>query len=179
MFQSLRPNSQLYIFYKGDTPRLERAFVINQPIVKPKYQVPATFGSNEMVVDLSVKINGQTINYNGLPANLDIADTCTNGESIVVADNKEAMNAEILSMKQKSIDIINSIDFHKNMIGCCDTILAELNPEYAEKRQQQDEINTLKNQINDMAQQISELMKTNRSLVDHFNGGHRNENVGN
>lgn len=170
MFQSLRPNSQVYIFYKGDNPRLEKGFVVNSPIVRPKYTVPANFGqSSEKVVDLTIKIAGQNCNFSGLPAELDIADSYSNGESIVVSDNKEAMNAEILSLKQKSIDIVNSIEFHKSLITNCDTILTDLNPEFAEKKARDDEIKQLKDQMNDLTAQMSDLMAANRSLIEKLN----------
>lgn len=69
MFQSLRQNSQVYIFHKGNTPELEIGMVVSTPIVHPKYPIPQQFGqSQEMVVDLTVKVNNTTINYNGLPA---------------------------------------------------------------------------------------------------------------
>lgn len=81
-----------------------------------------------------VKIKDVIVNYNGLPAQLDIADSYSNGESIVISDNKEAMNSEILNYKQKSLDAINSVDTHKGIIVGCDNILNTLNPEYAEKK---------------------------------------------
>lgn len=166
MFQSLRPNSQIYVFYKGENPRLERGYVVNQPTVRPKYQVPASFGQNETVVDIVIKVGGSTINFNSLPSNVDMADSFSNGESIVVSDSREAMNAEILSIKQKSNDIINSIEYHKKLINICDSMLSELNPEFAEKRAQQDEINTLRAQMNEMTARMNDLMETNRSLIE-------------
>lgn len=166
MFQSLRPNSQIYVFYKGDNPRLERGYVVSQPTVRPKYQVPASFGQNETVVDMVIKVGSTTINFNSLPSNVDVADSFSNGESIVVSDSREAMNAEILSIKQKSNDIISSIDYHKKLINICDTMLSELNPEFAEKRAQQDEINTLRAQMNEMTARMNDLMETNRSLIE-------------
>lgn len=166
MFQSVRPNSTIYVFHKGESPRLEIGYVVNAPIIKPKYQVPPTFGQQEMVVDLVVKVNGQNVNYTGLPAQLDVSDSYSNGEQIVIADNKEAMNAELLSIKQKSIDIINSVDMHKKMLSNCDQILADLNPEFKEKQQQQQEISDLRNQVNEMARNISELMAANKSLIE-------------
>ena len=169
MFQSIRPNSQLYIFHKGENPRLEVGQVINTPITKPKYQVPPTFGQpQEMVVDLSVKINGQTFNYSGIPANLDIADSFSNGENIVISDSREAMNAEILSIKQKSVDAINSVDFHRNMISKCDSILSDLNPEFAEKQAQREEIDSLKAQMSEMSKNIGDLMESNRRLIEQL-----------
>lgn len=81
-----------------------------------------------------MKTANQTLNYNGLPANLEIADSFSNGENVVVSDNRDAMNAEILNYKQKSVDAINSIDSHKNIVNSCEEILNSLNPEYAEKK---------------------------------------------
>lgn len=166
MFQSVRPNSQIYIFHKGDNPRLEIGYVSSQPVSRPKYQVPPTFGQpQEMVVDLNVKINGQIVNFTNIPAQTDISDSFSNGESIVISDSKEAMNAEILSLKQKSIDIINSVDFHKNLISNCDVILSELNPEFAEKQAQKNEIDLLKSKMDEMTKNLNEIMETNRLLV--------------
>ena len=167
MFQSVRPNSQIYIFHKTDKPYLEIGQVISQPITKPKYSMPTTFGQqHEFVTDISVKVNGQTVNYNGLPAQQDIADTFSNGESIVVADSREAINSEVFSSKQKSLDIINSKPYHEGLVVIYDKILTELNPEYAEKQSQKEEIDTLKNQVGEMSKNVSELMKTNALLVE-------------
>ena len=158
MFQSLRQNSQIYIFHKGNNPMLEIGQVTNVPISRPKYAVPATFGQpQEMVVDLTVKVNNQMVNYTGLPASLDIADSYSNGESIVISDSREAMNAEVLSYKQKSVDTLNSIDYHKEVVAKCDEILNSLNPEYAEKKQQQGEIMTLKSQMAEVTKNLSTL----------------------
>ena len=134
----------------------------------PKYPVQPMFGQpQEMVVDIVVKVNNQDITYQKIPANLDIADF--NNSNIVLSDNREAMNSEISSLKQKSIAIINSIDFHKEMISNCDKILSELNPEFAEKQQQQLEINSLKTQMGEMAKSITELMSMNKKLISQLN----------
>jgi len=122
-----------------------------------------------MVVDLTVKVNNQIVNYNGLPANLDIADSFSNGESIVITDSREAMNAEILSYKQKSVDTINSVDFHKKVIAGCDDILNSLNPEYAEKKQQQDEISTLKTQMSEVSTSLAALTEMIKTLTGKEN----------
>ena len=149
MFQSVIPNSPIYVFHKGDNPRLETGYVVNQPIPKPKYQMPNAFGQpQELVVDLVIKLNDITVNMNAIPAQLDIADSYSNGENLVISDSREAMNSEILSLKQKSIDIINSVPYHKNLIITYDKLLSDFNPEMAEKQAQQKEISELKAQLN-------------------------------
>lgn len=162
MFQSLRQNSPIYVFHKGGQPALEVGTVTNVPVTKPKFSnspIPQYGQPQEMIVDLVVKINDRIVNYNGIPAHSDAADTYSNGENIVVADSREAMNAEIFSYKQRSIDIINSVDQHKNIIASCDNILNDLNPEYAEKQQQQAELAQLKNQVANMAESMQKLIE--------------------
>ena len=76
MFQAVRQNSPIYILYKSENPRLEIGYSTNQAMPRPKYQVPPTFGTpQETVVDLTIKVNGKTINCNALPSTTDIADT--------------------------------------------------------------------------------------------------------
>lgn len=170
MFQSVRPNSPIYVLHKGDNPRLETGYVVNQPIPKPKYQMPTTFGHpQEMVVDLVIKLNDTPINLSSIPANLDIADSYSNGENIVISDSREAMNAEIISLKQKSIDVINSKPFHESLVKQYEKILADFNPEVAEKQAQQQEIASLKNQM----EEIKSLLMKQLNKENHY------ENVGN
>lgn len=115
MFQSLRTNSSVYIFHKGAEPYMEIGYVSSVSSPRPKYQVPPVFGQQqETVVDIVVKVGDSTVNYNNLPSQADVADSSSNGESIVISSSKDAMNAEILSLKQKSTDIINSFEFTRN-----------------------------------------------------------------
>jgi cell division protein FtsB len=75
------------------------------------------------------------------------------------------MNSEIMSLKQKSVDAINNINFHQQVVTTCDKILSDLNPEFAEKQQQQAEINELKSQVGDLTREISNLMQMNKDLI--------------
>ena len=175
MFQSVRPNSPIYIFHKGDNPRLETGYVVNQPIPKPKYVIPNNFGQpQELVVDLIVKIGDITYNLNSLPAQLDISDSYSNGENLVVSDSRDAMNSELISLKQKSLDVINSKPYHESLITVYDKILTDFNPEMAEKQAQQQEIAELKNQMSEMSKSMALLIEQLKHKEDK-----NNANVGN
>lgn len=167
MFQSLRQNSQIFILHKGDKPYIETGYITSVSQVKPKYGLPPVFGQQQdMVVDITARINGNVINYNSLPANSDIADTFNGADSIIITDNKEAMNSEILALKQKSMDIISSVDQHKSLIIAYNDILNDINPEYAEKQQQQTEINLLKSQMQDVSTTLSSLTQLIKELKE-------------
>jgi len=174
MFQSVRPNSPIYVLHKGDVIRLETGYVVNQPIPKPKYQIPRTIGApQEFIVDLIVKLGDTTVNYNSLPAQSDISDSFSNGESIVISDSRDAMNAEIMSSKQKSLDIINSVDYHNRLIEQYDKLLSDFNPEMAEKQAQQQEIASLRMQIDQMSKNMALLVEQLKNNSKH------EQNVGN
>lgn len=163
MFQNLRQSSQLYILHKAGEPVLDTGTVVSVTPPMPKYGIPPVYGQpQEMVVDLVVKVNGQDITYQKLPASADIADFGANG--VVISDSKEAMNAEVVNLKTRSQDTINSVGFHEKVIESCNRILEGLNPEFAQRQAQQAEINDLK-------EQVSELVKLNKSLMERLNSG--------
>lgn len=137
---------------------------------KPKYPSPAQFTQYpqmEMVVDLVVNIGGQSTNLQGLPAGSDIADFGQNG-NIVVSCSRDAMNGELSTLRQKSTDILNSIEYHRNMIASCDRMLNVLNPEFAAKQQQEQEIDMMKKQMASMTQSMNTLMQMNQRLMEQL-----------
>ena len=163
MFQNLRSGNQVFILHKDGHPSMEIGSIVSVSMPVPKYQVPPVFGqAQEMVVDLVVKVNNVDTTYQKLPATADIADFGVSG--VVISTSRDAMNAEVMSLKNKSIDAINSVDFHKGVIEGCDVILAGLNPEFAERQQQQAEINDLK-------AQMAELIKINKDLMSRLDPG--------
>lgn len=173
MFQSLRPNNQIFILHK-DKPVLETGTIISVSVPTPKYPVQPMFGQpQEMVVDIIAKVNNQDVTYQKIPASSDVADFGNN--SIVLSDNKEAMNSEIMCLKQRSIDVVNSIDYHKSVITECDKLLNSLNPDLAEKQAQKERIDSLESQI-------ASLMEMNKKLMERFGGEtpkmDNNENLG-
>ena len=89
-----------------------------------------------MVVDVA-NVNGQQL-FQKLSANKDIEDSLIN--KLTIATNRDAMNAEVSALKQRSIDHINSVEYHQSVILGCDKILETLNPEFGEKVRRDKEI---------------------------------------
>lgn len=121
----------------------------------------------EMVVDVVANINGQNTTFQNLPSGSDIADFGQNG-NLVVSCSRDAMNNEISMIKQKRLDRVNSRDYDLSVIASCDEMLTMINPEFAEKQRQEQEINTLKAQMSDMSKNMSELMELNKQLMQQL-----------
>lgn len=158
MFSNLRINSQLYILHRDTTPYIEIGQVISVSQPRPKFQTGNYITPQEQVVDIVVNINGNNITLQSLPANLDIADQGTINGSLFISTSRDAMNTEINSMRQKSLDIINSVENHKKTVQDCELLLQRLNPEFAEQKQQKQEIDMLKTQVSEMMNGMKELM---------------------
>lgn len=154
-FSNLRSGNQLYILHKDSVPTIEIGKVISISQVSPKY---GNMYSPEMVVDISANVNGQPTNFQKLPALGDIADF---GNNIVLSCNKDAMSSEVTSMKQRSVDIINSVELHQNIIKGCDEILTQLNPEIKEKQRQEEENKVLRDELNQLKDMFKEFLKVN------------------
>lgn len=158
MFSNLRTNSQIYILHKDSTPYFEVGQVVSVSQPVPKFPVQNFMQPQELVVDIVVKVNGNDITLQKLPANLDVADQGTSSGAIVITTSREAMNAEIDSLRQKSLSIINSVEYHQKIVQDCEILLQRLNPEFAEQKQQKQEIDTLKQQMSEMMNGMKELM---------------------
>lgn len=156
MFQSARVNQAIYILYKEAVPRLEVGSItqVTQPVVKfptvPQYGQP-----QEQVVDIFANVNGAQRQFQQLPANKESADFGTG--NVFVTVNRDAMNAEIGNLKNESIGIINRVDEERQKIVKYDEILMQLNPEFAEKQRQEQELTTLKNQMAQMTQSYANM----------------------
>ena len=153
-FQNLRNNHQIYILHKDTIPTLEIGKVTHISLPVPKYGNASMY--NDLVLDITADVEGKPINFQKIPANNEIADF---GNNIVITTTKDAMNNELVSMKQRSLDIINSVEQHQSIISGCDEILQMLNPEIAEKQKQEQENRQLREEINSLKEMFQEFLK--------------------
>ena len=152
-FQNLRNNHQIYILHRDIPPTLEIGKVTNVTLPVPKYGTNSMY--NDLVLDITVDVNGNSMNFQKIPANSEIADF---GNNIVISTDKQAMNSEVTSIKQKSLDIINSKEQNEVIVQGCDEILEKLNPEIAEKQRQEQENKALREEINSLKEMFSEFI---------------------
>ena len=157
-FQNLRNNHQIYILKKDVIPTLEIGKVTTVSAPVPKYGNTSMY--NDLIIDITADIDGKITSFQKIPANSEIADF---GNNIVIATSKDAMNNEVVSMKQRSLDILNSVEQHQSIIKGCDEILQMLNPEIAEQQRQEQENKALREEINSLKEMFSEFINQFKS----------------
>ena len=158
MFQGLRQQNLIYVLEKGEELSLKVGQVVSVSNPQPKYNhfsTPNAFGSQpEMVVDVKVKIGEETIDFKQLGATQSIA----NSGNIVVSDSKEAMSAEVEGLLRNSRQIIDSIPYHEKVVATCDTMLRELNPQFAKEKEQEEKIGMLEERMGDIDGKLEKVL---------------------
>lgn len=135
---------------------LEVGEVVNvtppQPMYNTQYQ--GGFNPPRICVDIEVTANGKVINLQKLTADATIDDK--NG--IIVAENRDAILNEIEVLSKNSQRIIESCDYHNEIVTKCNALVAELNPQLKREAEQAREINDLRQQLSDIKGMLADVL---------------------
>ena len=161
MFSTLRQNSPIYVLDKKDSPVLKKGII---ETVSPQRSRTGSFYGQpmDMIVDIRVNIDGTSQEFKNIPASLSIA----NDGNIVISETKEAMSTEVDSMLSISKQILESIDYHKDVIEKCEQILKDLNPQFAKDKLQEEKINSLESRIGGVENTLGDIKDMLSKVLD-------------
>lgn len=166
MFSGVRQGSLFYILEKGEEFNLKIGQVVSVSNPQPKYSnftAQSVYTQPEMVVDVKVKIGEDTIDFKQLGANVNIA----NSGNVVVSDSKEAMSMEVESLLRNSKQIVDSISYHEKVINSCDSMLRELNPQFAKEKEQEEKIDALEEKMGGIENTLNQMMGLLSDAIGH------------
>lgn len=157
MFSSARQGNLFYILNKGEKPTVKIGQVVSVSTPQPKFPTQFNamqpFQQTEMLVDVQVKCGDETIDFQKLPANGEVFAY----NNAIVSDKKEAILSEIEGMLQSSKQIIESVPYHQSVMENCNSILRELNPQFAKEKQQEEEIGALKSEVKSLKGDLGDI----------------------
>ena len=161
MFSTLRQNRPIYVLDKKDSPVLKKGII---ETVSPQRSRTGSFYGQpmDMIVDIRVNIDGTSQEFKNIPANLSIA----NDGNIVISETKEAMSTEVDSMLSISKQILESVDYHKDVIEKCEQILKDLNPQFAKDKFQEEKINSLESRIGGVENTLGDIKDMLSKVLD-------------
>ena len=152
MFSTLRQNSPIYILDKKGSPVLKKGVV--ESVGPQRSKSGSLYGQPlDMVVDIVVNVDGSKEEFKNIPANLNIA----NDGNLVISESKEAMSTEVDSMLSISKQILESVDYHQEVIKKCEQILKDLNPQFAKDKLQEEKINSLEERIGGVENTLGDI----------------------
>ena len=152
MFSTLRQNSPIYILDKKGSPVLKKGIIES---VSPQRSRTGSFYGQplDMVVDITINIDGTKEEFKNIPASLNIA----NDGNLVISESKEAMSTEVDSMLSISKQILESVDYHQEVIKKCEQILKDLNPQFAKDKLQEEKINSLEERMGGVEDTLGDI----------------------
>lgn len=148
MFSALRQGSVLYILEKGEHPTLKIGQIVSISQPNNNYLL------NNSTIDINVKTNEESMDFKNVPS----SHSVTNYNNVIIAETKELMSNEVDSILQNSKNIINSVDYHTNLINSCEEILKELNPRFAKEKERDEDIINLKTKIGGIETKMDKIL---------------------
>ena len=152
MFSNLSKGSVLYGLDNKEGVKLFTATIDKVTLPYPR-SMQNTFGQlPEMVVDITVNMDGDRREFKQVPSNNAIADFGPN--TVVLSDSKDSLVNYVRSLRQSSKNIIESCARHQELIPQYDKVLEELNPELVNENA----VRELRQQVGSLQSQLAEAL---------------------
>lgn len=82
----------------------------------------------------------------------------TYANNLVLSTDRDGILRDVESMKNQSLEIVNSVEKHKATVDSCDKILEEWNPAFAEKKEQDKRISGLEEKVEGIGKMLSDFI---------------------
>lgn len=151
MFSALNQGSLVYILDKTDKLNYSIGEVVGTTI--PQF---ATDGTNQMVMNVKVKIGDVTTDFNNIPSNSSIV-TYKGGKTII-AETKQQIQAEVESILHKANYTLEHIEDIKVEAEQAENILKSIDTNYAKDKARDEEIASLKDKVSGVESKLDKIL---------------------
>ena len=160
LFKDIKQNYPVYILDKQDLSVIQGKAT---SVSFPRMDMNPKIGKTEMVVDVTIEVNGKTGTYT-IPENLSV----TYAGNLVLSTDKQGLSGEIESMKNNAEQILASVDRQKEILNKASSLLAELNPVYREKQETEKRFGVIETQVSEVKKSVDEIKDLVTSFLKEF-----------
>ena len=151
MFSALNQGSLVYILDKTDKLKYSIGEVVGTTI--PQF---STDGTNQMVMNIKVKVGDVTTDFNNIPSNSSIV-TYKGGKTII-AETKQQIQAEVESILHKANYTLEHIEDIKVEAEQAENILKSIDTNYAKDKARDEEIASLKDKVSGVESKLDKIL---------------------
>ena len=151
MFSALNQGSLVYILDKTDKLKYSIGEVVGTTI--PQF---ATDGTNQMVMNIKVKVCDIITDFNNIPSNSSIV-TYKGGKTII-AETKQQIQAEVESILHKANYTLEHIEDIKDEAEQAESILKSIDTNYAKDKARDEEIASLKDKVLGVESKLDKIL---------------------
>lgn len=157
LFKELKQNYPVYILDK-QTVTFTQGKVISVSLPRMNVSNGAmsmmpTSSPTTMLVDVTIEADGRTATYS-IPENLAV----TYSGSTVLSTDREGISREIEAMRATAEQVLSSVDRQKEILDKTQSLLAELNPAYKEKKETDERFNRIEGDMSEMKSMVRDLL---------------------
>ena len=160
LFKDIKQNYPVYILDKQDLSVIQGKAT---SVSFPRMDMNPKIGKTEMVVDVTIEVNGKTGTY-AIPENLSV----TYAGNLVLSTDKQGLSGEIEAMKNNAEQILASVDRQKEILNKTSSLLAELNPVYREKQETEKRFGVIETQVSEVKKSVDEIKDLVTSFLKEF-----------
>lgn len=154
IFKDIKQNYPVYILDKQELT-ISQGKVLSVGFPRTDLlQRPTTIPA-QTVIDVTIENGDKQATYT-IPENLSI----TYAGNIVLSTDKDNLVREIEALKNQAEQILASVDKQKQILEKANTLLADLNPVYKEKKETDLRISKIESSISEMKDMFSKFINT-------------------
>lgn len=112
----------------------------------------------QRVVDVTIEIEGRTQTFTFFE-NSCLSSTKFDGKELVLATEKQGILKEVEVIKQEKENSIANYENDKATVEKCEKIISEWNPDFAEKKKQDERISNMEKKLDNMMELFQKYME--------------------
>nr|DAM87845.1 MAG TPA: ATP synthase subunit alpha [Caudoviricetes sp.] len=157
LFKELKQNYPVYILDKQAVTFTQgKVISVSLPrmgVGNGTMPMMPTSSPTAMLVDVTIEADGRTATYS-IPENLAV----TYAGSTVLSTDREGISREIEAMRATAEQVLSSVDRQKEILDKTQSLLAELNPAYKEKKETDERFNRIEGDVSEMKSMVRDLL---------------------
>lgn len=157
LFKELKQNYPVYILDKQAVTFTQgKVISVSLPrmgVGNGTMPMMPTNSPTAMLVDVTIEADGRTATYS-IPENLAV----TYAGSTVLSTDREGISREIEAMRATAEQVLSSVDRQKEILDKTQSLLAELNPAYKEKKETDERFNRIEGDVSEMKSMVRDLL---------------------
>ena len=154
MFSALNQGSFVYILDKTKGIKFKIGEVIGT--ANPNQNNYSVNQIPKQPINLKVKVEDTVYDFNAISSSASLV-TYDNGR-FIISETKQGLQSEVYAILQNRKNIIENIPQYKNDIVECETVLKDLNPEFAKDKERDERIDSLSTQVTNMQSTLDKIV---------------------
>ena len=149
MFSALTQGSPVYILDKTSDLEYKVGEIVGVSL--PKIN---SFGNT---VDLKIKVDENIQEFNSIPS-INSFVSYNNG-NVMLSETKQGIQTEVENILTNSKKVLNNIDNYKKNIANCESILKQLNPQFAIDKERDERLSSLENKFDGIESKLDKIFE--------------------